>query len=198
MAYGGLSRRWRRWWRGSPDLAMPDSARHRRDALDTDTPSPRVTDRREGRGAKREPARVVDDVRRRDLEELDVVGRRGLALPVVAPALDQPRRPQAAGEGVARLDLHELSGRRLRAARVVVLAPARRDCETRRRRTPSSSRGDSVGRQKKRTPTKRPALDLAVLPQPTGMDRAARHLLIQPGRLEAFGIGTAPAHQFFI
>ncbi len=77
------------------------------------------------RGAKREPARVVDDVRRRDLEELDVVRRRRLALPVVAPALDQARRPQAAGEGVARLYLHELAGRRLRAARVVVLAPAR-------------------------------------------------------------------------
>ena len=69
---------------------------------------------------------------------------------------------------------------------------------TARRRTPSSGRGDGVGRQKKRTPTKEPALDLAVLPQPTSMDRAARHLLIQPGRLEAFWIGTAPAHQFFI
>ena len=54
------------------------------------------------------------------------------------------------------------------------------------------------GRQKKRTPHKEPALDLAVLAQPARVHRAARHLLIQPGRLEALWIGTAPADQFFI
>ena len=34
MAYGGLSKM---WWRSSPDLAMPNSARHRRDARRTTT-----------------------------------------------------------------------------------------------------------------------------------------------------------------
>ena len=44
-------------------------------------------------GAEREPARVVDDVRGGNLQELDAVGRRGLPFSIIPPALDQPRGP---------------------------------------------------------------------------------------------------------
>ena len=147
---------------------------------------------------EREPARVVDDVRRRDLQKLDVVG--GVDWPFRSfpqhSTSPDGRRPQEKALPAWTCTNFPEGGF---VQPVSWSSPLRGQGRTASMAYAFSRRSPARQRARRRVRrTRDQHLTCPSFLNPQVWTRAARHLLIQPGRLKLLWIGAAPAHQFLI